>query len=161
MFVVLWLVTALIQDDDGAFGRHEGLPKPLVDFAWGISGRRKHRGLAMLEAAFLCDAATTGLHWIYDPARIAALVRRRSPAVPEFYDPPSSPFYKASPVAPTPYGDELRATVRAMAMAAAANHSHGGGRSVFSPRSLPVRIWHIHVMPAPPTTAARERGSTG
>ena len=131
MFVVLWLATALIKDDDGAFGRHEGLPKPLVDFARGRNGRKNHRGLAMLEAAFLCDAATTGLHWIYDPDRIAALVRRRSPAVPEFYDPPSSPFYKASPVAPTPYGDELRATVRAMAMLAANNSSHGGLEPLF------------------------------
>jgi len=69
----------------------------------------------MLEGALAADAATMGLHWFYDTSAVRELLRANASATPEFFEPPSSPYYTAPPGDPTPYGDELVAQLRGMA----------------------------------------------
>lgn len=52
------------------------------------------RARTVIEASFVADAAAMSLHWIYDPVRIAELVAETPSKLPEFYDPPKSPYYK-------------------------------------------------------------------
>lgn len=43
----------------------------------------------------MADAATMGLHWIYDQAKIQTLLADKGKqSSPEFYEPPSCPFYQ-------------------------------------------------------------------
>lgn len=51
------------------------------------------RAKGAIAGALVADAATMGLHWIYDQAKIKALVDKRE-GKPEFYEPPSCPFYQ-------------------------------------------------------------------
>ncbi|KAF4318434.1 hypothetical protein BBO99_00007102 [Phytophthora kernoviae] len=53
----------------------------------------KQRALAAVTGGFVADAATMGLHWIYDGEKMKQLVAARGPNGPEFYEPPSCPFY--------------------------------------------------------------------
>jgi hypothetical protein len=48
------------------------------------------RARAAVLGAFVADAATMPLHWIYDVQRIQQLV---GDAAPTFYHPPSCPYY--------------------------------------------------------------------
>lgn len=57
--------------------------------------------------AFVADAATMSLHWIYDPSELKAIVKESDH--PEFFDPPHSPFYKYPLGSLSPYGDEALA----------------------------------------------------
>lgn len=44
----------------------------------------------------VADAATMPLHWIYKPEAMAELLKSKGKeATPEFFDPPSCPFYQA------------------------------------------------------------------
>lgn len=54
-------------------------------------------------AAFVADAAAMPLHWIYDTNQIAQMVGNKNP---EFYNPPSCPFYKYQPTWSSPYGQQ-------------------------------------------------------
>ncbi|KAG1671083.1 hypothetical protein FOA52_000755 [Chlamydomonas sp. UWO 241] len=66
------------------------------------------RASAALLGALVADAATMGLHWVYNQSEIAELVSQRSAAgFPEFLTPPASKYYNYESGAFSPYGDEL------------------------------------------------------
>lgn len=67
------------------------------------SGICRARAKAALIGAFVADAATTPLHWIYDPSKVAGLVGGGDP---EFFPTPSCPFYKYPVGDLSPYGAE-------------------------------------------------------
>lgn len=67
----------------------------------------KQRALAAVTGGFVADAATMGLHWIYDGDKMQQLVAARGSSGPEFYEPPSCPFYSYESGALSPYGDEI------------------------------------------------------
>lgn len=64
------------------------------------------RALAAITGGFVADAATMGLHWIYDPAKLQSLVDSTG-GKPEFFSPPACPFYEYKSGALSPYGDEI------------------------------------------------------
>ena len=73
---------------------------------------RKERARAAIIGGFIADAATMGLHLIYDQAAIENLVKERikinqTIEGPEFFDPPASAFYDYSTGRQSPYGDEI------------------------------------------------------
>ena len=80
----------------------------------------EQRAKAAIVGAWVADAATMGLHWIYDPADIH---RRLAGRMPEFFEPPSSPdygshtehaaFYRSG--ANSPYADEVLPLLRSIA----------------------------------------------
>eukprot|EP00191_Tetraselmis_sp_GSL018_P017201 CAMPEP_0177581442 /NCGR_PEP_ID=MMETSP0419_2-20121207/2150_1 /TAXON_ID=582737 /ORGANISM="Tetraselmis sp., Strain GSL018" /LENGTH=139 /DNA_ID=CAMNT_0019070485 /DNA_START=190 /DNA_END=606 /DNA_ORIENTATION=+ len=49
------------------------------------------RRLGAILSSFVADAASMGLHWIYDVQKIKQLVGQ---GTPEFFEPPSCPYYK-------------------------------------------------------------------
>ena len=59
--------------------------------------------------AFVADAATMPLHWIYDQDYVESKVKPASEYSrgPEFYSPPSCPFYNYGEGRQSPYGDEV------------------------------------------------------
>lgn len=65
---------------------------------------QKQRAVAAVVGGLVADAATMGLHWIYDADKLRALV---ADAAPEFHAPPSCPFYEYASGALSPYGDEV------------------------------------------------------
>mmetsp|Transcript_23244 Transcript_23244/g.55309 ORF Transcript_23244/g.55309 Transcript_23244/m.55309 type:complete len:364 (-) Transcript_23244:93-1184(-) len=73
----------------------------------------EQRAKNAVVGALVGDAASMGLHWIYDDAKLSNLVRRKgllsfpSARRPEFFEPPSSPAYTYSSGSQTPYGDEV------------------------------------------------------
>ncbi|RLN58629.1 hypothetical protein BBJ29_007885 [Phytophthora kernoviae] len=67
----------------------------------------KQRALAAVTGGFVADAATMGLHWIYDGEKMKQLAAARGSNGPEFYEPPSCPFYSYESGALSPYGDEI------------------------------------------------------
>ncbi|KAG2759497.1 hypothetical protein JG687_00009422 [Phytophthora cactorum] len=67
----------------------------------------KQRALAAVAGGFVADAATMGLHWIYDADKMKELAAARRSGGPEFYEPPSCPFYSYESGALSPYGDEI------------------------------------------------------
>ena len=64
---------------------------------------------------FIADAATMGLHWIYDPLEIERLVETRPSSDPAFFEPPSSPFYQYVNGEFSPYGAEALGILKALA----------------------------------------------
>ncbi|CAI5736803.1 unnamed protein product [Peronospora destructor] len=67
----------------------------------------KERARAAVTSGFVADAATLGLHWIYDDEKMKQLAMERGSAGLKFYDPPSCPFYSYKSGALSPYGDEI------------------------------------------------------
>lgn len=69
----------------------------------------RDRARAAIIGGFVADAASMGLHLIYDQAAIESLVKDRASGTegPEFFDPPKSPFYDYNNGRQTPYGDEM------------------------------------------------------
>ncbi|KAG7395190.1 hypothetical protein PHYBOEH_004144 [Phytophthora boehmeriae] len=67
----------------------------------------KQRALAAVIGGFVADAATMGLHWIYDADKMKQLAAARGSNGVEFYEPPSCPFYSYQSGALSPYGDEI------------------------------------------------------
>ena len=72
----------------------------------------RERAKAAIIGGFVADAATMGLHLIYDQAAIENLVKERirinqDTEGPEFFDPPASAFYDYSTGRQSPYGDEI------------------------------------------------------
>jgi ADP-ribosylglycohydrolase len=70
-------------------------------FITGLDCRERLR--AALLGAFVADAATMPLHWIYSPEKISAILQGKDP---EFYEKPSSPFYQYPVGDLSPYGAE-------------------------------------------------------
>jgi ADP-ribosylglycohydrolase len=66
---------------------------------------QKERAISAVVAAFVADAATMGLHWIYDDNKMKELLE--NDRKPEFYEPPSCPFYSYENGNLSPYGDEI------------------------------------------------------
>lgn len=59
--------------------------------------------------SFVADTATMPLHWIYDTDKIASLLKEAGKdEEPEFFNPPSCPFYSYALGELSPYGDETR-----------------------------------------------------
>lgn len=77
----------------------------------------QRRAAAAVLGSFVADAATMGLHWIYDmaelQARLAAGPGSRAVA-PEFHEPPACPYYDYPSGALSPYGDEALVLLRCM-----------------------------------------------
>ncbi|GMF43405.1 unnamed protein product [Phytophthora fragariaefolia] len=67
----------------------------------------KQRALAAVTGGFVADAATMGLHWIYDGDKMKQLAEARGSLGPEFYEPPSCPFYSYESGKLSPYGAEI------------------------------------------------------
>lgn len=66
-------------------------------------GTVQARARAAVLGAFVADAATMPLHWIYNVKQIEQLVAGGEPA---FHDPPACPFYHYPLGVWSPYGDE-------------------------------------------------------
>ncbi|KAG2445553.1 hypothetical protein HXX76_000167 [Chlamydomonas incerta] len=79
-------------------------------------GRIRQRATAAVLGALVADAASMGLHWIYDTDKIQDLLshhgRRDEPA---FFEPPSCPYYDYDSGFFSPYGDELLPVLQYMA----------------------------------------------
>lgn len=55
------------------------------------------RAQGAILGSLVADTATMGLHWIYDMDKFAALLKESGKAAaPEFFEPPSCPYYQAS-----------------------------------------------------------------
>ena len=67
------------------------------------AGSVAERAEAMLLGALVADAAAMPLHWIYDVRKIAELTHGKRP---EFFVPPSCPFYNYSEGENSPYGQQ-------------------------------------------------------
>ena len=67
------------------------------------------RRLGAIKGGLVADAASMGLHWIYDVNKIKALTKG---AHAEFFEPPSCPFYKYEPGQLSPYGAEALGVLR-------------------------------------------------
>eukprot|EP00198_Chlamydomonas_reinhardtii_P007969 XP_001697306.1 predicted protein [Chlamydomonas reinhardtii] len=74
------------------------------------------RARAALLGALVADAATAPLHWIYNAAKLKEVLTTNGDrtADPEFFDPPSCPFYTNTVGALSPYGQELIPLVKFM-----------------------------------------------
>mmetsp|Transcript_29798 Transcript_29798/g.65111 ORF Transcript_29798/g.65111 Transcript_29798/m.65111 type:complete len:393 (-) Transcript_29798:225-1403(-) len=77
-----------------------------------VSPATRARAKAAILGAFVADAATMPLHWIYDTREIDDLVQSNQP---EFFDPPSCPFYEYELGELSPYGDEALPLLESMA----------------------------------------------
>jgi len=64
---------------------------------------KTNKGKEAIIGALIADAATMGVHWIYDTEKLSTLVGEGHP---EFFDPPSCPFYTYKSGAQSPWGDE-------------------------------------------------------
>lgn len=64
-----------------------------------------NRKIGAIVGSLVADAASMPLHWIYDRDKIKALVADR-PDRPEFFDPPSCPFYTYEQGRNSPYGEQ-------------------------------------------------------
>lgn len=74
---------------------------------------QRDRAKAAIVGAFVADAATMGLHWIYDQTKVDALVAFRRD-VPAFFEPPSSPAYKYQSGSLSIYGHGLMPVLRSV-----------------------------------------------
>eukprot|EP00802_Teleaulax_amphioxeia_P021015 Tamp_21336.p1 GENE.Tamp_21336~~Tamp_21336.p1 ORF type:complete len:349 (+),score=64.46 Tamp_21336:46-1092(+) len=71
------------------------------------------RCLGAIKTGLVADAASMGLHWIYDVEKIKTLTK--GVQHPEFFEPPSCPFYKYEPGQLSPYGAEALGVLRILA----------------------------------------------
>ncbi|KAK9812894.1 hypothetical protein WJX72_005338 [[Myrmecia] bisecta] len=70
--------------------------------------RFKQAAKAAILGGLVADAAATPLHWIYDVPALADKLRTAGATdTPEFFEPPSCPFYQYPTGALSPYGDEI------------------------------------------------------
>ncbi|EFJ50062.1 hypothetical protein VOLCADRAFT_89044 [Volvox carteri f. nagariensis] len=68
----------------------------------------RRRAIGAVLGALVADAATMGLHWIYDLEKIRELVSEQGRSEePAFFQPPSCPYYQYESGSLSPYGDEL------------------------------------------------------
>ena len=73
----------------------------------------QRRAAAAILGSFVADAATTGVHWIYDMAELQQRLGPHS-STPEFHEPPACPYYEYPCGALSPYGDEALVLLRCM-----------------------------------------------
>ncbi|KAK3264704.1 hypothetical protein CYMTET_26573 [Cymbomonas tetramitiformis] len=93
----------------------EPLENKVNAFSGDVVDAVARRARAAVVGAFVADAATMPLHWLYDTDEIVELLKKKSKmASPEFYQPPSSPFYKYKQGALSPYGDEALPLLRSV-----------------------------------------------
>lgn len=102
---------------------------------------RRAAAAAAVVGAFVADAATMGLHWIYDGGKMAALVGAR--AAPEFYEPPSCPFYSYESGALSPYGDEVFPLLELVATTGTFDAAAFGDASYRAAKAYPGRLNHV------------------
>ncbi|GIM13290.1 hypothetical protein Vretimale_16437 [Volvox reticuliferus] len=70
--------------------------------------RVRRRAVGAVLGALVADAATMGLHWIYDLEKIRELISEQGRSEePAFFQPPSCPYYEYESGSLSPYGDEL------------------------------------------------------
>ncbi|GBF88351.1 hypothetical protein Rsub_01063 [Raphidocelis subcapitata] len=85
------------------------LAHPAASAGSGMSEAGARRKGAIL-GAIVADAATMPLHWVYKPEVMADLLKSKGrESTPEFYDPPSCPFYQMPLGTLSPYGAEVAA----------------------------------------------------
>lgn len=73
-------------------------------------GSCRDRARSAIVGAFVADAATMPLHWIYDQTVLERMTKQRLSGTshgPEFFSPSSSPFYDYEVGKLSPYGDEV------------------------------------------------------
>ncbi|GLI66820.1 hypothetical protein VaNZ11_010789 [Volvox africanus] len=77
--------------------------------AGGLDEERvRRRAVGAVLGALVADAATMGLHWVYDLEKIRELISEQGRAEePAFFQPPSCPYYEYESGSLSPYGDEL------------------------------------------------------
>uniref|UniRef100_A0A7S0HZ39 ADP-ribosylglycohydrolase n=1 Tax=Hanusia phi TaxID=3032 RepID=A0A7S0HZ39_9CRYP len=71
------------------------------------------RAVSAMKGAFVADAASMGLHWIYDANKIKELTGQHKDAA--FFEPPSCPFYSYKSGQFSPYGAECMGVLRGLA----------------------------------------------
>ena len=69
----------------------------------------------MIICSLAADAATMGLHWIYNSQDILAKVSASQTGKATFFQPPSCPFYQYETGRLSPYGDEIIPFLRSFA----------------------------------------------
>ncbi|CAD7700438.1 unnamed protein product [Ostreobium quekettii] len=80
----------------------------------------RQRAKAAVLGSFVADAATMGLHWIYNVSHLQDLLKKNQGAGndllhPEFFEPPSCPFYKYTSGELSPYGFEAKTVLESIA----------------------------------------------
>lgn len=82
----------------------------------GVAGTYSvDRAMGAILGSFVADAATMPLHWIYDTKEVAQLVAKAPGQHPEFYDPPQVTFYHYPLGEDSPYGQQSRVYLAALA----------------------------------------------
>jgi hypothetical protein len=99
---------------------------------------QKQRAVAAIVGGFVADAATMGLHWIYDPEKLSALIAA-APA-PEFHEPPACPFYSYESGALSPYGAEVTPLLEFVAAKGSFEPSGYGDASYHAAKSYTGRL---------------------
>lgn len=89
------------------------------------------------------DAATMGLHWIYDADKLATLVAQRPGGAAEFFEPPSCPFYSYASGALSPYGDEVLPLLQHVAARGELDPVAFGTESYLAAKAYTGRLNHI------------------
>lgn len=107
-----------------------------------LSTRRAAAAAAAVVGGFVADAASMGLHWIYDGAQLAALVAAQ-PTAPEFHEPPACPFYAYASGAQSPYGDEVLPLLRCVAERGAFDAEAFGDASYLAAKAYTGRLNHV------------------
>jgi hypothetical protein len=84
-----------------------------------VSSAVTDKYLGAIRGALVADAASMGLHWIYDTAKLKQLVDASPTKDPAFFDPPSCPFYQSATGQPSPYGAEALSVLHSLSSAEA------------------------------------------
>jgi hypothetical protein len=71
----------------------------------------RSRALGAVVGAACADAASMSTHWVYDTAKLCAMVSGRDAA---FLDPPADAFYKYQLGSPSPYGQQAAALLHSL-----------------------------------------------
>ena len=74
----------------------------------------QRRAAAAVLGSFVADAATMGLHWIYDMAELQRRLELHA-ASPEFHEPPACPYYQYPSGSLSPYGDQAFVLLQSIA----------------------------------------------
>ena len=73
--------------------------------------------IGAVRGAIVADAASMGLHWIYDTEKLKRLVDNSENKDPVFFNPPSCPFYQYTSGKVSPYGAEALAVIESLSSA--------------------------------------------
>lgn len=103
----------------------------------------KQRAVAAVIGGFVGDAASMGLHWIYDADKLAGLVAQRPGGAAEFFEPPSCPFYSYTSGALSPYGDEVVPLLQHVAARGSLDPVAFGTESYVAAKAYTGRLNHI------------------